>query len=157
MQKHCFLVLKLKKLQFLDCLYKIKIMIGMHVHVFTVQDWKSDPIKSSTLVVIVVTIHILGLEIKTCVRMDKPQNMKLGSNMFIKATTIWRKWKKRYLVLVQVGLRVWNTSNFKRSYFLDWAPTIGSLLVLQSDTLSYCEVELPAGLSVCLCAVLLHP
>lgn len=56
------------------------------------------------LVVIVVTIHILGLEIKTCVRMDKPQNMKLGSNMFIKATTIWRKWKKRYLVLVQVGV-----------------------------------------------------
>nr|XP_039264030.1 calcium-dependent secretion activator 1-like isoform X1 [Styela clava] len=43
------------------------------------------------------------LKIKLIVRMDRPQNMKYCGYLWAQGRTVWRKWKKRYFVLVQVS------------------------------------------------------
>lgn len=43
------------------------------------------------------------LKIKLIVRMDKPQNMKHCGHLFAQGKQQWKKWKRRYFVLVQVS------------------------------------------------------
>ncbi|XP_065315951.1 calcium-dependent secretion activator 1-like isoform X2 [Gordionus sp. m RMFG-2023] len=45
-----------------------------------------------------------SLKIKVTIRMDKPQNMKHGGYLYAKGSkNLWKKWRKRYFVLVQVS------------------------------------------------------
>ncbi|XP_037078601.1 LOW QUALITY PROTEIN: calcium-dependent secretion activator-like, partial [Pollicipes pollicipes] len=43
------------------------------------------------------------LKIKIACRMDKPLNMKHGGYLYCLGKTCWKKWKRRYFVLVQVS------------------------------------------------------
>ncbi|XP_061419101.1 calcium-dependent secretion activator 1-like [Lethenteron reissneri] len=44
-----------------------------------------------------------GMKIKLGLRMDKPQNMKHSGYLWAQGKNVWKKWKKRYFVLVQVS------------------------------------------------------
>jgi hypothetical protein len=44
-----------------------------------------------------------NLKIKIAIRIDKPQNMKHCGYLYAQGRAIWKKWKKRYDILVQVS------------------------------------------------------
>lgn len=45
-----------------------------------------------------------NVKIKITLRMDRPQNMKCCGHLYALGKHVWKKWKKRFMVLVQVGL-----------------------------------------------------
>ncbi|MCJ8735979.1 hypothetical protein PDJAM_G00253650 [Pangasius djambal] len=45
----------------------------------------------------------VDLKIKLAVRMDKPPNMKHSGYLYVLGQRVWKRWKRRYFVLVQVS------------------------------------------------------
>ncbi|KAL5265118.1 hypothetical protein ACHWQZ_G006007 [Mnemiopsis leidyi] len=77
-----------------------------------------------------------GLQLKTCVKMDKPENMKLGGLLYIRGTSHWQKWKQRYIVLVKVGQIVFCLCSYKEKQ-----ATPNEMLTLEGYTVNYYSPE----------------
>ncbi|XP_077299591.1 calcium-dependent secretion activator 1 [Arctopsyche grandis] len=74
------------------------------------------------------------LRIKIACRIDKPLNMKHAGHLFVVGKSVWRKWKKRYMVLVQVSQYTFALCSYK-----DKKSEPAEMMQLDGFTVDYIE------------------
>ncbi|XP_026168143.1 calcium-dependent secretion activator 2 isoform X2 [Mastacembelus armatus] len=76
------------------------------------------------------------LKIKLAVRMDKPPNMKHSGYMFAQGQRVWKRWKRRYFVLVQVSQYTFAMCSYREK-----KAEPQELMQLEGYTVDYCDPQ----------------
>ncbi|CAN9498809.1 unnamed protein product [Ophioblennius macclurei] len=80
--------------------------------------------------------HDTELKIKLAIRMDKPANMKHSGYVFAVGQRVWKRWKKRYFVLVQVSQYTFAMCSYREK-----KAEPQELMQLEGYTVDYCDPQ----------------